>query len=72
MTNERVVGPVYRLSSEDREASNIDKSERSLKAKFPEHKKLSSSTSKVRELIHVDHPEHPVDITNAKILEAES
>ena len=66
---ERMVGPVYRISCEDCEAFYIRETERSLNVRFLEHRRPSSSTSEVSIHIHADHPEHSVDVTNAKILE---
>ena len=71
LPKERVVGPVYHIQCEDCPASYVGETERSLKARFQEHRRPSTTTSEVSKHINQDHPEHSVDMTSAKILEVE-
>lgn len=68
---ERIVGPVYHISCEACPASYIGETERSLKARFQEHQRPSSTTSEVSKHIYQDHPDHNVNITNTKVLAVE-
>ena len=68
---EKVVGPVYEISCENCEAKYIGETERSLKARFQEHRRPSTTTSEVSRHIHVDQPSHGVDMKCAKILDVE-
>ena len=53
---DKVVGPVYKISCEDCEATYVGKTKRSLKARFGEHRRPSSTTSEVSKYIHTDSP----------------
>ena len=44
---DKVVGPVYKISCEECEATYVGETERSLKARFGEHRRPSSTTSEV-------------------------
>ena len=68
---DRVVGPVYHISCEDCEASYIGETERSLKARFQEHRRPSSSTSEVSKHLHTEQPGHSVQLDKVKILDVE-
>ena len=46
-------------------------SERSFRTRFMEHRRPSTVTSEVSRHIHKDHPDHDVDISEAKILTVE-
>ena len=69
---EKVVGPVYHISCENCDASYIGETERSLKARFGEHRRPSSTTSEVSKHIHSDCPNHSIMLDNTKILAVES
>jgi hypothetical protein len=71
LDKERTVGPVYHITCEDCSANYIGESERSLKARFQEHQRPSSTTSEVSRHIHQDHPDHTVKIENTKVLAVE-
>ena len=46
--------------------------ERSLKSRFNEHRRPSSTTSEVSKHIDIEHPEHSVELENTEILTTES
>ena len=68
---ENVVGPVYKIKCEECEATHAGETERSLKARFSEHRRPSSTTSEVAKHIHTDQPEHTVELDNTEILTTE-
>ncbi len=68
---EGVVGTVYHIPCDTCEASYIGETERSLKSKFMEHRRPSSTISEVSHHIHHKHPDHQVDIERAKIVAVE-
>ena len=68
---ENVVGPVYKIKCEECEATYVGKTERSLKARFSEHRRPSSTTSEAAKHIHTDQPEHTVELDNTEILTTE-
>ena len=68
---DKVVGPVYKISCEECDATYVDETERSLKARFGEHRRPSSTTSKVSKHIHTDNPNHNITLENTKILSVE-
>ena len=49
----------------------VGETERSLKAKFSEHQRPSSTTSEVSKHIHVDHLQHSVELENTEVLTIE-
>ena len=49
----------------------IGETERSLKTRFLEHRRPSSTTSEVSQHIHIESPGHQVDLEQVKILERE-
>ena len=67
----RVTGPVYHIPCSSREADYVGETERSLKTRFDEHRRPSSSTSEVSRHIHTDCKGHTVHIEEAKILTVE-
>ena len=64
----RVTGTVYHIPCSSCEADYVGETERSLKARFDEHRRPSSSTSEVSRHIHTDCQGHTVYIEEAKIL----
>ena len=68
---DKVVGPVYKINCEECEATNVGGTKRSLKARFGEHRRPSSTTSEVSKHIHTDSPDHTITLENTKILEVE-
>ena len=68
---DKVVVPVYKISCEDCEASYVGETERSLKTRFGEHRRPSSTTSEVSRHIHSDNPNHNITLENTKILSVE-
>ena len=72
LKKEQVVGPVYHINCNSCEADYVGESERSLKARFSEHRRPSTTNSEVSQHIHLDQPDHTIDIDNsAKILAVE-
>ncbi|XP_074661617.1 uncharacterized protein LOC141914249 [Tubulanus polymorphus] len=67
----RVVSPVYHIKCEQCSDSYVGETERSLRARFGEHRRPSSVTSEVSKHLHVDQPGHTVDIDNVRILGVE-
>ena len=49
----------------------VGETERSLKARFSEHRRPSSTTSEFSKHIHQDHPNHNIQLENTKILTVE-
>ena len=68
---ENVVGPVYKIKCEECEATYVGETERSLKARFSEHRRPSSTTSEVAKHKHTDQPEHTEELDNTEILTTE-
>ena len=68
---DKVVGPVYKISCEECDATYVGEMERSLKARFGEHRRPSSTTSEVSKHIHTDNPNHNIMLENTKILSVE-
>ena len=68
---ENVVGPVYKIKCEECNAVYVGETERSLKARFGEHRRPSSTTLEVSKHIHVDHPQHSVELENTEVLTTE-
>ena len=66
-----MVGPVYHISCNDCEASYIGETERSLKVRFSEHRRPSSTNSEVSKHIHQENPGHGVRLDKTKILAVE-
>ena len=65
---DKVVGPVYKISCEECEATSGGETERSLKARFGEHRRPSSTISEVSKHIHTNSPDHTITLENTKIL----
>ena len=72
MGKDKVVGPVlvYKISCEECEGTYVREIEPSLKARFGEHRRPSSTTSEVSTHIHTDSPNHTITLENTKILQA--
>ena len=68
---DKVVGPVYKISCEDCKATHVGETERSLKARFGEHRRPSSTTLEVSRHIHSDNPNHNIKLENTEILSVE-
>ena len=68
---ENVVGPVYSIKCEECEATYVGETERSLKARFSEHRRPRGCTSEAAKHIHTDQPEHAVELDNTEILTTE-
>ena len=68
---DKVVGPVFRITCENCEAAYVGETERSLKARFSEHRRPSSVNSEVSKHIHKDNPEHGVEMDKTEILAVE-
>ena len=66
-----MVGPVYKISCEECEATYVGKTERSLKARFGEHRRPSSTMSKVSKHIHTNNSNQNITWENTKILSIE-
>ena len=71
LSKENVVGPVYKVKCEEWDAVYVGETERSLKARFSQHQRLSSTTWEVFKHIHVDHPQHSVELDNTEVLTTE-
>ena len=66
------VGPVFKIKCEEAsQATYVGETERSLNARFSEHRRPSSTTSEVAKHIHTDQPEHTVELDNTEILTTE-
>ena len=53
---ENVVRPMYKIKCEECDVVYVSETYRSLKTKFSELRRRSSTTSEVSKHIHVDHP----------------
>ena len=72
VSKKNVVGPAYyKIKCEECEATYVGETERSLKSRFNEHRRLSSTTLEVAKHIHLEQPEHSVELENMEILAAE-
>ncbi|XP_077986089.1 uncharacterized protein LOC144440576 [Glandiceps talaboti] len=75
---EHVCGVVYQIPCQGQtntgqcKDSYIGETERSLKTRFLEHRRPSSSTSEVSQHIHIESPGHSVNINEVKILDTET
>ena len=68
---ERVVCPIYHISCDSCDDSYIEETQRSLKARFSEHKRPSSVNLEVSKHINCDYPDHRIALDNVRILEVE-
>ena len=66
-----MVGPVFKIKCEECDAVYVGETERSLKARFSEHWRPSSTTTEVSKHIHLDHPRDSVEFENTEILTTE-
>ena len=64
VSKENVLGPVYKIKCEECEATYIGETERSLKSRFNVHQRPSSTISEVAKYIHMEQPEHTVELDN--------
>ena len=71
LKKEQVVGPVYKIDCNSCEASYVGETERSLKARFSEHRKPSTTSSEVSQHIHQDKLGHAIDMDSVQILAVE-
>ena len=71
VSKENVMGPVYKIKWEECNAVYVGETERSLKVRFSEHQWPSSTTSEVSKHIHVDHPQHSVQLENTEVFTTE-
>ena len=69
--NDKVVGPVYKISCEECEATYVGESKCPLKARFGEHRRPSSTTSEVSKHIHTDSLDHTITLENTKMVAME-
>ena len=73
-----VAGPVYYIPCQGKthrglcKESYIGETERSLKTRFLEHRRPSSTSSEVSQHIHIESPGHHVDLDQVKILDREA
>ena len=72
-----ICGPIYHIQCGGRNENNcshdyIGEIERTLKARFMEHRRPSSTTSEVSKHINVDNPGHEINLDEVKILDRES
>ena len=63
-----MVDLVYKISCEECEATYVGETERSLKERFGEHRRSSSTTSEVSKYIHTDNSNHNITLEKTKIL----
>ncbi len=68
ISKHQVVGPVYKINCEDCDAAYVGEMERSLKVKFGEHSRPSSTNSEVSHHIHLENPDHPIKLDNTDVL----
>ena len=76
INKQEVAGPIYHIKCEGHDNIKCDKdyigeTERTLKARFMEHRRPSSSSSEVSRHIHVDNPGHAVSMDSVRILDRE-
>ena len=71
MVKGKVIDPVHKKSCEECEATYVGETERSLKARFGEHRRPSSTMSEVSKHIHMDNPNHKITLENTKIISVE-
>ena len=61
----------YWIKCEDCEASYVGETGRTLESRLSEHRRPSSTSSEVSRHIHLDHPDHRVDMDKVKIVDVE-
>ena len=77
LEQKEVCGPVYKImcgggGGDKCNETHIGETERSLKVRFLEHRRLSSTSSEVSRRNNKDKPKHDVHIDEARILERDS
>ena len=72
VSNENVVGPVYKIRCEECETTYVGETERFLKSRFNKRRRPSSTTSHVAKHTHLEQPEHSVELKNTESLTTES
>ena len=70
-SKENVVGPVHKIKWEECDGVFVGETERSLKVRFSEHRRPSSTTWEVSKHIHVDHPQHSMELENTEVFTTE-
>ena len=63
---------IYNTKCEECDAVYVCETERSLQARFSEHWRPSSTISEVSKHIHVDHPQHSMELENTEVLTTEA
>ena len=73
-----ITGPVYSIHCQGQTLRGqcqefyIGETERSLKARFLEHRRPSSTSSEVSQHIHIESPGHKIDLEEVNILNREA
>ena len=65
---EKMVVPVCDIQFDTCEASYVGETEKSLKARFSEHRRSSATTSEVSRHVNFDRPGHMIDLDYTKLL----
>ena len=68
LPKEKVTGPVYDIPCGGCDSSYVGESERSLKARFSEHNRPSTTSSEVSNHIYRDNPGHTISLENTEVL----
>ena len=74
---QNLTGVIYRIPCQGKTVSGfckesyIGETERSLKTRFLEHRRPSSTSSEVSQHIHIESPGHEVDLTKVQVLDRE-
>ena len=72
LSKDKVVGPVYHIPCTDCSDDYVGESERSLKARFDEHKRPSTTSSEVSKHLYSNTPPHSIDLEKTNILVVET
>ena len=72
-----ICGPIYHIQCGGKNKNNcshdyIGETERTLKSRFMEHRRPSSTTSEVSKHINIDNPGHEIILDQVKILDRKS
>ena len=71
LSKDKIVGPVYHIPCNDCTDDYVGETERSLKARFSEHGRPSSTSSEVSRHIHTASPKHSINLENTDVLTVE-